>query len=104
MPAPKYKQKCFLCKKNYVITNYRNRFVVCYECEKKELKGEIKDPKMKKMFDVPEEFYKNNSFMRDIKKNYIRYENLSERQIEAFKKAVKNMKEESKKNNKKQKD
>ena len=62
------------------------------ECQKKEMEGEIKDPKMKKMFDIPDEFYKVNSFLRDIKINYMRYENLSERQIEAFKNTVKDMK------------
>ena len=56
------------------------------------MEGEIKDPKMKKMFDIPDEFYKVNSFLRDIKINYMRYENLSERQIEAFKNTVKDMK------------
>lgn len=96
MAIPKYKQKCFICKMNYVTTNYRNRFVVCYDCDKKAMEGEIKDPKMKKMFAIPEELYKMNAFLRDIKKNYIRYENLSERQIEAFKKAVKDLKKELK--------
>ena len=59
------------------------------------MEGEIEDPKMKKMFDIPEEFYKKNSFLRDIKVNYLRYENLSDRQIEAFKKTVERMKEEA---------
>jgi len=86
-----YKQKCIRCKKNYVLTNWRNKFPVCYDCEKKELSREIEDPKMKEMFNIPEEYYKDNSFLRDIKKNYLRYNNLSEKQIEAFKKVVENM-------------
>lgn len=43
---------------------------------------------MKKFFDIPEEFYRENAFLRSIKVNYLRYEGLSERQIETFKKAV----------------
>jgi len=81
------------CKKNYVTVTGRQKFPVCYECQKKEMKGEITDPEMKKLFDIPEEFYKRNSFLRDIKINYLRFGKLSERQIEAFKKTVKEMKE-----------
>lgn len=92
--AIKYKKKCFRCQKNYVSATYRDRYVVCYECQKKQMQGEIKDPKIKKLFDIPKEFYKQNSFLRDIKVKYLQYENLTERQIEAFEKTVKKMKEE----------
>ena len=91
--AIEYQQKCFKCKKNYVVVTGRQKFAVCYECQKQEMEGEITDPKMKKLFDIPEEFYKRNSFLRDIKINYLRYGRLSEKQIEAFKKTVKEMKE-----------
>jgi len=86
--AVKYKQKCNRCKKNYVTVTYRTRFAVCYECQKSSLEGEIKDPVMKKMFDLPEDSYKENAFLRDIKANYLRYGKLTDKQIEAFKKAV----------------
>ena len=88
-----YQQKCMKCKKNYVVVTGRQKFPVCYECQNQEMKGEITDPKMKKLFDIPEEFYKKNAFLRDIKINFIRYGKLSERQIEAFKKTVKEIKE-----------
>jgi len=89
--AVKYKQKCMLCRKNYVVTNWKERFPKCYECQRKELNGEIDDPKMKKFFDIPEELYKQNAFLRSIKVNYLTYGNLSEKQIEAFKKVVKDL-------------
>ena len=54
--------------------------------------GEVKDPKMKKMFDIPEEFYKNNSFLRDIKIKCLQWGELTERQIAAFKKVVEDLK------------
>ena len=57
------------------------------------MKGEIKDPKMKKMFDIPEEFYKDNAFLRDIKIKYLKWGELTENQINAFKKVVKDLKD-----------
>lgn len=91
--AVKYKQRCFKCKKNFVLVTYRDKFPVCYECHKEELSKKITNPKMKKFFDIPEEFYKENSFLRNIKIAYLRYKELSEKQIAAFKKTVKKMKE-----------
>ena len=93
MAAVRYKQLCVRCKKNYVLVTYRQKFPLCYDCQKNELKGEIKNKKFKKMFDIPEEFYKENLFLRSIKINYLRYGKLTEKQIAAFKKTVKNMKE-----------
>lgn len=93
----KYKQKCIQCKKNYVPVRKRKKYVVCYECQKEKLHQEVKDPEMKKMFDIPEEFYKKNAFLRDIKVKYHRYGELTERQIEVFKDVVKKMKKKRKK-------
>jgi len=75
-----------------VLMHSRNQFPLCYDCDKKELEGEITDPKMKELFDIPEEFYKNNSFLRSIKKNYLRFGNLTEKQIAVFKKVVEDIK------------
>tara|TARA_Y100000034_G_scaffold112310_1_gene146177 strand:- start:20 stop:319 length:300 start_codon:yes stop_codon:yes gene_type:complete len=97
----KYKQLCFACKKHYVPASWKDKYVICYECQKKELSTPIKEPKFKKMFDIPEDFYRENSFLRSIKLNYLRYEGkLSVKQISAFKKTVKEMKEELKKEKK----
>ena len=43
---------------------------------------------MKKFFDIPEELYKKSSFLRSIKSNYLRFGQLSEKQIVAFKSTV----------------
>ena len=93
-----YQQKCIKCKKNYVqISSWKSqRYVLCYDCQKAELEGEIKDPKMRKMFDIPEDFYKKNIFLRNIKINYLKYGELTEKQIDAFKKTVEKMKEKEK--------
>ncbi len=87
-----YKQRCGRCKKNMVVVTARTNFPLCYDCQKNDLNGEIKEPAMKKMFDIPEEYYQSNSFLRSIKINYLRYGSLSEKQIEAFKKTVEKMK------------
>lgn len=94
--AAKFKQKCAKCKQNWVIITWKQRFPICYDCQKQEMQGEIKDPKMKKMFDIPEEFYKENMFLRSIKVNYLKFGKLTEKQVEAFKKTVKKMKEKAK--------
>ncbi len=86
------KQRCWRCKKNYVLADSRQRFVLCYDCQKNELSKEVKG-KLKKMFDISEEFYKENIFLRDIKIKYLRFGELSDKQIEAFKRVVKEMKE-----------
>jgi len=89
-----YKQICFRCKKNYVLVNRSNeKFVSCYDCQKEELNKPIKDVEMKKLFDIPEEFYKTNAFLRNIKVAYLRFGKLSEKQVDAFKRTVEKMKE-----------
>lgn len=95
-----YKQRCVRCKKNMVLMTSRSQFPLCYDCEKSELNGEIDDPEMKKMFNIPEEFYKNTPFLRSIKKNYLKFGNLSAKQIEVFKKVVEELKNPKKKEEK----
>ncbi len=95
MPAFKYKQRCSRCKKNYVIVTWKNNYPLCYDCQKGEMVGEITDPKMKKLLDIPEEFYRENSFLRSIKINALKYGALSEKQIEYFHKSVDKMKKEN---------
>jgi hypothetical protein len=92
----KYKEKCRRCKKNYVLVSWRNRYPLCYDCQKTELSQDVKDPKMKRMFKIPEEFYKESPFLRDIKLKYLKFDSLSPKQITAFKKVVKEMKAERK--------
>ena len=94
MMRVQFKLKCIKCKKNYVLATSRSSYVICYDCQKSSLVGEITDPPFKKLFNIPEEYYKENAFLRNIKANYIKYHNLTDAQIEAFEKVVKKMKEE----------
>ena len=89
----KYKQRCERCKTNYVTVSSwkQHRPIVCYECDKNDMEGKITDPEMKKFFDIPEELYIQNGFLRRIKINYLRYHSLTQPQIDAFKKTVLDM-------------
>jgi len=87
-----YKQKCAKCKKNYVLATSRTSYVLCYDCQKSSLSGEITDPFFKKLFDIPEEYYKENAFLRNIKANYLKYHSLTDTQMSAFEKVVAEMK------------
>ena len=88
----RFKQLCSRCKKNMVLITAKTRFPLCYDCQKDELHQEVKDPKMKKLFDIPEEFYKESAFLRSIKVNFIRFGKLSDKQIEWFIKVVDELK------------
>lgn len=88
-----YQQRCGRCKKNFVMVSRGAQFVTCYPCQKAEMSGEIKDPKLKKMFNIPEELYMKNAFLRDIKIKYLRFGTLSDKQIEIFKKVAKELTE-----------
>jgi hypothetical protein len=90
----KFKTKCIRCRKNYLIVTGRQTRAVCYDCQKPYLEGEIKDPALKKLFNLPEKYYKENSFLRDLKIQCLRFGKLSEKQIEALKKSIARMKEE----------
>lgn len=92
----KYNHLCKKCRKNYVLITSRNKFPICYECQKSEMKGKITKPKFKKLFDIPEKFYKESQFLRNIKIYYLKYKELSNKQIEAFKKTVDKMKKDAK--------
>jgi len=72
-----------------VLITGRNQFPICYDCQKPELQGKIKDPKMQKLFKLPEAFYKESGFLRAIKASYLKFGGLTEKQIEYFKKTVK---------------
>lgn len=89
-----YKQKCSRCK-NMVVVSGGTRYPLCYDCQKNEMKGTITDPEMKAMFDIPEEWYMQSSFLRSIKVNYLKFGKLSDRQIAAFKKVSAEMKTQS---------
>ena len=64
------------------------RYPLCYDCQKDELHQVVKNPKMKKFFSIPEEFYQKSLFLRSVKINYFKFGRLTEKQVEFFKKTV----------------
>ena len=89
-----YKQRCALCKQHCVlISSLKTRFPICSVCEMKEVEKPVEDPAFVKMFDVPREWYEKNSFLRSVRYQYGRFGELTEKQIAAFKRTVKEMRE-----------
>ena len=87
-----YKQKCIVCRKNHALISWKNRVPVCVECKMKEINKPIKSPKFKKLFAIDKALYEKSGFLRNIKSSYLRFGELSEKQIEMFKKVVKDVK------------
>ena len=92
MAKPKFKQRCAICKNNMVVIFSYKQFPICVDCHMKQIDKPIEDAKAKKLFNIPEEFYRKSVFLRNIKGAFIRFGKLSEKQIEAFKKTVKDIK------------
>ncbi|MBI2663811.1 hypothetical protein HYX10_00530 [Candidatus Woesearchaeota archaeon] len=90
-----YKQKCIVCRKNHALVTWKNRVPVCTECRMREINRPITEPKFRKLFDVDKSLYEKSGFLRNIKASYLRFGNLSEKQIETFKKVVEEVKKKS---------
>ncbi len=92
MYSPRFKQKCAVCKKNMVVMYSSRQFPICSECQMKQINKPITDQKYKELFDIDTKLYEMSTFLRNIKQSYLRYDSLTERQIEAFSKAVEDLK------------
>jgi len=94
MPKAKFKILCRKCKKSYFFASFKDKYPVCYECNKEKLHTKIEDAEMRKFFEIPETLYENNLFLRDIKLKYLNYGKLTEKQMSSFKKTVEKLSEE----------
>ena len=74
-----------------VILSFR-QFPVCAECQMKRIKEEVTKPAYQ-FLNLSDELYQKSQFLRNIKEFYLRNRTLSEKQIQAFKKAAKDVKE-----------
>lgn len=86
-----FKQICSRCKKNYVIIQRRTPYPICMECNMREVDQKVDDPVYQKLFDIPRDLYLKSKFLRDIKTNYLRFGDLTEKQTAAFKETVEKM-------------
>lgn len=84
-----YQQRCIVCKKNMVLITYYKQRPVCLPCEMKDISDPIDKPKWKKFFDIDPKLYEKSSFLRSIKRNYLRQGMLTPKQKEVFLKVVK---------------
>lgn len=84
-----YKQRCIVCKKNMVLITYYKQRPVCLACEMKDISEDITVPKWKKFFAIDPALYEKSSFLRSIKRNYLRQGMLTKKQQEMFLKVVK---------------
>ena len=56
----------------------------------------VKDKKYS-FLNIPDELYRESSFLRNIKESFLRFNSLSEKQVEVFKKVVDDLKNPKKK-------
>lgn len=84
-----YQQRCIVCKKNMVLITYYKQRPVCLQCEMRDISDEITSPKWKKFFAIDPALYEKSSFLRSIKRNYLRQGMLTVKQKEMFLKVVK---------------
>ena len=70
----------------------RRQRPICADCEMRYW-DKVTDPKYKELFDIPKSYYEKNYFLRNVRGYYDRADKLSDKQIAAFKKTVKEMKE-----------
>ena len=68
------------------------QFPICSECHMKRISEPVTDPRYKKLLDIPTEFYEKSMFLRNIKEAHQRFGTLTKNQIDAFKKAVEDLK------------
>ena len=57
----------------------------------KEVEKPVNDPVFIKLFDIPKEWYEKNPFLRSVRYQYGKFGELTEKQIAAFKKTIKEM-------------
>ena len=93
MPRPKFKQRCAMCKDNMVVIFSHRQFPICVDCHMKRIPNPVKE-KAYKFLNISEDLYRQSTFLRNIKESYQRFDKLSEKQIAAFKKTVKELEKE----------
>ncbi len=91
MAKLQFKQKCKICNDYWVLIKYRE-YPICVKCQMKQVISEEITDKKYKFLDIEEQLYNKSRFLRNIRVSYNRYKELSEKQIEAFKKTVKDLK------------
>ena len=88
---PRFKEKCKICKEKWVLV-YPREYTICLECQMKQIFSEEVTEKEYEFLNQPKELFEKSKFLRNIRRSYLMYKDLTDKQIEAFKKAVKDIK------------
>ena len=91
MARLQFKEKCRVCKANWVLKT-RRQYPICVKCHMKQIFSEEVTDKKFKFLNCDKSLYEKSRFLRNIRQSYLMYKELSESQIETFKKAVKDLK------------
>jgi len=91
MPLPKFKQKCKICKQEWVVLN-RREYPICVKCHLRQIMSEEIKSKKYQFLNIPTEIYEQSRFLRNIRQAYLMHDGLTVKQIEAFKKTVEDLK------------
>jgi len=91
MPRPKFKQKCKICHQEWVVINYRE-FPICISCHMRQIMSEKVTAKKYLFLNIDKKLYEKSRFLRNIRQAYLMYHELTKKQIDAFKKTIKDLK------------
>lgn len=72
------------------------QFPICVDCHMKRISEPVKDKKYD-FLNIADDLYRESSFLRNIKESFLRFDTLSEKQIEVFKKVVNDLNPKEKK-------
>jgi hypothetical protein len=91
MARLKFKQKCKICKECWILVKYRE-YPICVKCHMRQIFAEKVEDKKFKFLNVDKKIYEQSRFLRNIRQSYLMYKSLTDKQIETFKKTVKDLK------------
>ncbi|MBU0457166.1 MAG: hypothetical protein ABH824_04780 [Nanoarchaeota archaeon] len=93
MARLKFKKKCGICREEWVLINDRE-YPICVNCHMKQIFSEEITEKKYDFLNIDKKIYLKSRFLRNIRHSYLRYKSLTDKQVEAFKKAVEDIKKE----------
>jgi len=94
MPKLLFKKKCRICNDKWVLDQPK-QFTICTECHMKQIFSEEVTDKKYAFLNISHDLYQKSRFLRNIRQSYVRFHELSEKQVSAFKETVKSLKSEA---------
>ena len=96
MAYPKFKQKCKICRDEWVVIN-RREYPICVKCHLRQIFSEEVTEKKYQFLNIEKRLYTKSRFLRNIRQSYLMYKSLTKKQIDAFKKTVEELSPKKKK-------